>query len=113
MRTNLTAAQAAALPFYAALTGTRRTRAPHPTVQRSLRAKGWITDRPATDDEKRTLGRDVEDCWTVTELTPAGHVLLGQVDTDPATNPSLPVDPFAGMPDDDADPFTTETDRRL
>jgi hypothetical protein len=102
----VTAIQQAALRYYASQTRTGRE--PAVATQRALTRKGLIRDRQATDAEKLALGRPTDQPWRITVLTGDGQLLIGEgVDTTPSA------DPFTGMPDDDADPFTTESDRRF
>ena len=103
----VTDTQQAALRYYAE--GGKGERAPHPTTVRSLLGKGLLRERQATDAEKLAIGRPTDQPWRITEPTDAGRTVLGQIDS----SPSVPANPFAGLPDDDADPFAPEAGRRF
>jgi len=78
MRTTVTPIQQAAISYYADPSRDRRT--PAVATERALLTKGLIRQRQATDAEKTAIGRPVDQPWRVTELTPAGRLLLPDVD---------------------------------
>jgi hypothetical protein len=97
MMTSLTESQMTALRYYAQ-DGVRTGKMPAVSTEHALLRKRLISERQATEGEKRAAGRDVALYWRITELTGTGRTLLGQITEAPTDGPKIPDDPFAGIP---------------